>query len=129
MIKRAPHIQKIRDGYGAKFDGRRKNMIDEKNPYLKPCPFCGESSDVAVVDLAHVHEGDCREDVVLERAVECQNCGAHGGTANTREGAASSRQIVEGLRNVAIAMRALAETLEAIEMEEWRRETQGLWLI
>ena len=43
--------------------------------------------------------------------------------------AASSRQIVEGLRNVAIAMRALAETLEAIEMEEWRRETQGLWLI
>ena len=65
-------------------------MIDEKNPYLKPCPFCGESSDVAVVDLAHVHEGDCREDVVWERAVECQNCGAHGGTANTREGAVKS---------------------------------------
>ena len=48
--------------------------------YLKPCPFCNES-ELAIIEMARIYEGSSRDDLCWEKVVECQNCGAQGGTA------------------------------------------------
>jgi Lar family restriction alleviation protein len=85
-MKLAPHIQKIRDGYGAKFDGRRRKM---EKLYLKPCPFCGKSEAV-LAEGAFVAEGEEGDDLFVQKWVECQNCGALGPPTDRREEAAKS---------------------------------------
>ena len=50
--------------------------------YLKPCAFCGEKSELAVIEMARIYEGSSRDNLCWEKVVECQNCGAQGGTAD-----------------------------------------------
>lgn len=54
---------------------------------LKSCPFCGEKTDIVVVEKIVLDEGDSPEDYTLEDRVECQNCGALGPTADHRTSA------------------------------------------
>jgi len=61
-------------------------MSDE----LKPCPFCGEKTEIAIVEGAMVQEGDSRDDFCMQRWVECQNCGALGPPTDRRVEAVKS---------------------------------------
>lgn len=61
-----------------------------EQPYLKQCPFCGETKDLAVVEGALVHDDDSRDDFCPQKWVECQNCGALGPPTDRREDAVES---------------------------------------
>lgn len=61
-----------------------------EKPYLKSCPFCGETKDLAIVEGAMVLEGDSRDDFFPQKWVECQNCGALGPPTDRREEAVKS---------------------------------------
>jgi Lar family restriction alleviation protein len=54
---------------------------------LKPCPFCGEPEELAVIEAALINEGDSPDDLCFRKYVECQNCGALGPWADRRRAA------------------------------------------
>jgi len=66
------------------------DKVDLAKPYLKPCPFCGETRELVRIESTRVDEGDSYEDLQMEKWVECQNCGAMGPPCDTFKEAVKS---------------------------------------